>query len=582
MKKICFIVVAFCCAVALASSTTAPFSAEHYLSYVKYLASDQLKGRGNNLPELSKAASYIEGRFRKAGLKDFASLDGYRQYFEVTAQVDLLAGSHLQIGAQRYALDKDFSLLSFADRSDAGERRKEGPVLLLMSGSGPAIFCGHGVAAIQGDYDDYAGKEVHGKVAVVLDGAPSLTEKQKPLVHSDLLSKIVLAKNKGAAALLLVRDPSHFSSRGAEQMGMPAFAVTPELAANLLGVDAAQLGNPHAEFHPAALQWNVHLEKQRRRVANVVAYLAGSPMPQEWVVVGAHYDHLGLGERYALDPNAVGQPHNGADDNASGTAGVICLGENFAGHQPPLARGIVFIAFAGEELGLLGSAYFVDHLPAEVKRVAAMVNMDMIGRPQGKFFLGGVGTAKEFPELLKDWHADLKIEVSDNIPGGSDHVSFTAHGIPALFFFSGLHSDYHKATDDWEKIDVPKALEVLDVARQAVRSLTASEMALHFTQPAEPKSSGGGSGYGAYFGSVPDFASGVNGVRFSDVAQGSPAHQAGLRGGDTLVKFDGKPVENLYDFTYALRSHAPGQTVEVEYLRDGKLLKASVTLGTRN
>ena len=401
-------------------------------------------------------------------------------------------------------------------------------------------------------------------------------------MYSDLLSKIMLAKNQHAAALVLVRDPSHFSSRGAEEMGIPAFAVTQGVAAALLGVDAAQLTNPHVELHPAVLNWDMQIEKQRRRVANVVAYLAPSPLPEEWVVVGAHYDHLGLGERYALDPKAVGQPHNGADDNASGTAGVICLGENFTRRKPAQSRGIVFVTFAGEELGLLGSAHFVEHLPPEIKRVAAMINMDMIGRPHEKIFLGGVGSAGEFPGLIKDLHTELQIEASDTGLGGSDHVSFISHGIPALFFFTGLHADYHKATDDWQKIDVPKALEVLDVARQAVAILTTRQTALHFTKPPEPKSGGGGSGYGAYFGSIPDFGSSVKGVRFSDVNPGSPAQKAGLRGGDTLVKFDGTPIENLYDFTYALRSHAPGQTVEVEYLRDGKLAKASVTLGVRN
>jgi hypothetical protein len=586
------------------------------MAHIRYLASDELKGRGNNQPELEKAAVYIEKALRRAGLKSFPSVNGYRQFFEITAETKVGQESRLQIGNVTYRLEKDFSLLAFSDQT---------------SGQGEAILCGYGITSADAGYDDYAGKEVRGKVVVVLDGYPRLPEKQdRVALLSDTMSKIVHAKNQGAAALAIVREPQTIPSRAAERMGITAFAVTHQFASALFGVPVDQWTNPHASLKPAELNWRLKIEERRKKVANVIGYIAPnapaaishptldiphsrfpiplSPFPipdnpqsafrnpqsrdpqstirnpqfpEEWIVVGAHYDHLGLGEKFALDPKAVGQPHNGADDNASGTAGILCLAQAIAARPAPLRRGVIFVTFAGEELGLLGSNYFVKHLPKEAKRVTAMINMDMVGRAQGKIYLGGVGTASEFRDLLKDLHTPLQIEVSQSGLGGSDHMSFTSQGIPSLFFFSGLHSDYHKATDDWQKINASAAMEVLDLVDQVIEKLASSTQPLHFTSVAEPKVAGGGSGYGAYFGSVPDFAQDVKGVRFADVREGSPAQKAGLKAGDVLIKFDSKPIENLYDFTFALRSHMPGDVVEVEVVRGDRTLKAKVTLEKR-
>ncbi|HEY3132781.1 MAG TPA: M20/M25/M40 family metallo-hydrolase [Acidobacteriota bacterium] len=584
------------------------FPPDQYLAHIKYLASDELKGRGNNQPELEKAAGYIEKEFRRSGLKAFPSLNGYRQFFEITAETRVGARSQLKAAGKTFRLDNDFSLLSFSDQ---------------VSGETEAVFCGYGIDSADAGYNDYAGKEVRGRVVVVLDGYPKLAEKQERVaLLADTNSKIVLAKNQGASALaIVVEHPGVYPSRRAERMGIISFAVTAQLATSLLGAPPDQWNNPHASLSRAPLTWNMQIEEKKKEVANVVGYLPAaegaqpetsrSPNPQsaspsphsaihnpqsaihnphsaihnpqskEWLVVGAHYDHLGLGEKFALDPKALGQPHNGADDNASGTAAVLCLARELASNHSRFQRGIIFVAFAGEELGLLGSGYFVKNLPAEAQHVVAMVNMDMIGRSKGKIYLGGVGTAQEFGALVTSLVTPLKIETSQSGLGGSDHMSFTVRGIPALFFFSGLHSDYHKATDDWQKINVETSMEVLDLVGQAVAKLAASTSPLHFVAVAEAKPAGGGSGYGAYFGSIPDFAQDIKGVRFSDVRQGSPAQKAGLRAGDVLVRFDGKPIENLYDFTFALRSHAPGQTVEVECIRDGKPLKATVTLEKR-
>jgi hypothetical protein len=372
-------------------------------------------------------------------------------------------------------------------------------------------------------------------------------------------------------------------------MGIPAFTVSPAVMSAILGVDSDYSISSEAVLAPVRMNWDLKVHQRKKRIANVVAYAAPRDAISEWIVVGAHYDHLGLGEKFALDPGAVGQPHNGADDNASGTAGVLSLARVLGRDAAKLRRGVIFVAFAGEELGLLGSAHFVKNLPPEAGRIAAMVNLDMIGRPRGKIYLSGVGSALEFEQMVRDLptpvqiEKPLAVETSQSSMAGSDHVSFTQHGIPALFFFSGLHSDYHKASDDWDKIDSHSTVQVLEIVRQLVENLATSTAELHFVRMPETRITdrSSGSGYGAYFGSVPDFSQEEGGVRFADVQQGGPAYKAGLRAGDLLVRFDGQPISNLYDFTYALRSHAAGQAVDVECVRDGRTIKTTVTLEQR-
>ncbi|MBI2822792.1 MAG: M20/M25/M40 family metallo-hydrolase [Acidobacteria bacterium] len=548
------------------------FSAGEFLAHVKYLASDELKGRGNNRPELEKAASYIEREFRRAGVQPFPSLGGYRQPFEITAEVEVDKASRLRLGSKTYRLPRDFSLFSFSEQP---------------AGSAEAVFCGYGVVAPDAGYDDYAGKAVAGKVAVVLDGVPELPGGQRNSRLGGALSKIMTARHRGATALILLRSPAKVPSNAAERVGIPAFAVAPAVISALWGVSPEQLKDPHASLAPLQVSWDLKVRERRKTVSNVVAYVAPPEKPQEWIVLGAHYDHVGLGEKFALDPAAAGQPHNGADDNASGTAGVLSLARVLAADSSRFSRGVILVAFAAEEMGLLGSAHFVRNFPAEAQRVVAMVNLDMIGRAQGKIYINGTGSAREFGPLLAGLNPPLpierplKVETSQSSVAGSDHISFLQRGIPALFFFSGLHSDYHKATDDWQKINSESAVQVLELVRQVLEKLATSTGALQFVKVAEPQPAGGGSGYGAYFGSIPDFGQDAGGVRFSDVQPDSPAYKAGLRGGDILTKFDGKPIDNLYDFTFALRSHAPGETVEVEYIRGDATIKAKVTLGKR-
>jgi hypothetical protein len=331
---------------------------------------------------------------------------------------------------------------------------------------------------------------------------------------------------------------------------------------------------------------DVDIETLHATVNNVLAYLPGKT--NEYIIIGAHYDHLGHGNASSLAPSEIGKIHPGADDNASGTAGVLELARIFTRRAERLERGILFMTFAGEELGLLGSADWVKEPTRPLGDAVAMINMDMIGRIRdNKVYVGGVGTGTTFKPLLEKVAAkyDFKLAYSAGGYSASDHTSFVVKSVPSLFFFSGLHSDYHKPSDTWEKIDPNSAARLIDLIAAVATGLASAPERLQFVKVEEPTSGGTGQGevrsYGPYFGSIPDFGETENGVKFADVRPGSPAAKAGLKAGDVLVQFRDKPIKNLYDFTDALRRSKIGDVVQVKVLRDGQLVTASVTLEQR-
>jgi hypothetical protein len=319
---------------------------------------------------------------------------------------------------------------------------------------------------------------------------------------------------------------------------------------------------------------------------NVVAIIPGSSraLRGEIVVVGAHYDHLGLGGFGALDPDSTGKVHNGADDNASGTAALLEIGRMLAQRQP--ARTVVLVAFSGEELGTLGSSYFVHHsVPQPIDSLYAMLNLDMVGRLRNARLQAlGAGTAREFPALLDSLNTPPRfdLQASGDGWGPSDHSVFYATRHPVLHFFTGLEEDYHRSTDDWEKLNVAGIAQVAGFVADLAWSLASRPGPLTFVDSPRPQTAIGGSGYGAYLGTIPDMSGGVSdGVRITGVRAGSPAEQAGLKAGDVITAIGDKHIGNLYDMTDALRSHQAGDTVVVASRRDGVERRATTVLGKR-
>jgi aminopeptidase YwaD len=578
---------------------------ETYLAHIKYLASPELKGRRTGTPELEKAAAYIARQFHSVGLKPVEG--SYMQEFEITARTALGKGSRL-------------SLVIGQRITELWEQRDFVPLSLSTNGEtmGPLVFAGYGISAPEYHYDDYEKIDARGKIVLVLrhepqeDDEKSLFAGKNYTVHSELASKVANAKLHGAAAVLLVNDlPNHPGDDnrldaftpvvGTEDYGLLVAQISVKYASELIagaghdlpGLMTAidrDLKPQSFELPPDdAARLTVNIVKEQRIVHNVAGFWPG--LTREYVILGAHYDHLGLGEQYSLAPSQIGTVHPGADDNASGTAGVIELARAIVASGRH-TRGFLFLCFAGEEEGLLGSAYFANHPLEPLGDAVAMINMDMIGRLRDdKVYVGGIGTGSTFKPIVEKAAKDAGLQDDISEVGGygsSDHTSFTSKGVPTLFFFSGLHSDYHKPSDTWEKINAEDAVKLLDEVDEVAVTLADSAERPQFVRvqpPAHPEmgtpAASSGGGYGPYFGSIPDFGGTAKGVRFSDVRDGSPAAKAGFKAGDIMIEFDGKKIDNLYDFTYALRQHKPGDTVLVKVLRNDQSVEAQVLLTKR-
>ena len=322
----------------------------------------------------------------------------------------------------------------------------------------------------------------------------------------------------------------------------------------------------------------VSVERSDAEVKNVVGVLEGKgPLAEECVVIGAHYDHLGWGGPGSLEPNQKAI-HNGADDNASGVAVLLEVARMLAGRSEELSRTIVFVAFTGEESGLHGSSHYVQNPLIPLDRTVAMLNMDMVGRLRDdKLMVSGSGTAKSFADLLDrlNHRYGFQLTKSPSGYGPSDQMLFYAKQVPVLHFFTGTHEDYHRPSDDFERLNVPGMRRVAALVADAAVAIAKGPERPEYVALTPPVRSGG---HRPYFGSIPDFARQGEGYALSGVTKGSPAERAGLRGGDVLVRFGESKVGNLEDFDNALRRWKGGDRVRVVVQRDGQEQMFEVTL----
>jgi hypothetical protein len=587
----------------------AAINSSRWLNDARYLSSPEMKGRGSGLPELDKAADYIANEFRRAGLEPIGS--SFFQPFTASTGADLGRENVLAAvgpAARTYRLRTDFIPLSFSGSGDK---------------TGALAFAGYGITAPEYNYDDYKGIDVSGRIVLVLRHEPQETEEgsifrgRETTRHAEFVNKAINARNHGAIALLVVNDPVNHSGRddrlvpfgaasGPENLGIPVVQIKQEVATAWMqqaGYSLIELQkaidrdlSSQSRLLPESLKINLKADVRQVRsdLKNVIGVLRGSDpkLRDEYIVIGGHYDHLGYGEQGgSMAPSQTGQIHHGADDNASGTAGVMELARILSQERSGLRRSVLFMLYSGEELGLLGSAHYVQQPLVPIDRTIAMLNLDMIGRlNNNKLFVGGTGTSPGFRKLLEGENgaSGFDLDFSELGYAASDHASFGRSGVPVMFFFTGLHADYHKPSDTWEKLDPVGTAKILELVARVTRRIDATDARPAYTAP-PPRGRGGSRtadappqpGYGVYFGSMPEFGYSEPGVKFADIREGSPASVAGLRAGDVLIKFDGSEIRSLEDFTYALQGKQPGDTVAVVVRREGKDFQASVKLGRR-
>lgn len=581
------------------AADAAAIDAARFQANVRHLSSPALRGRATGSPEMEKAARFLAAEFRKAGIPPAPGAADYFQRFPVTTNARLGTKNSLSAvtpqGARKFKPGADFQPYNFS-----ASGRFQGEV----------VFAGYGITAPEYNYDDYAGLDVKDKIVLIVRHEPQEFNEKSVFAgnaytrHAQLDSKAVNAKMHGARAVLFVNDvPNHtdadtvdrFSRNvGPGRTELPFVQVTAATAEPWLALAKINLkqwiSDVDSDLKPrsAALaglsvEMNIDVRRETRQVPNVVAYLPGDTA--EHIIIGAHYDHLGMGEQSSMAPNQAGKAiHPGADDNASGAAGLIELAHYFKS-LPNRKRGVLFIAFTAEEIGLLGSAYYANNPLLPIENAITMINMDMIGRiKDNRVFLGGAGTGSSFKELVeavKSAHP-LALDLSDQGGyGSSDHMSFYVKRVPVLFFFSGIHNDYHRPSDTWDKINHQDAARLLNLIGDAgSRLLNATERAayIRLADPRPQATASASMGAGPWFGSVPDMSETAGGFRLADVRDGSPAHKAGLKAGDLVYEFAGKPVTSLMEFTYVLRAHKPGDTVLVKWRRGDQAMQAEVTL----
>lgn len=561
-------------------------TAEEIKQHITYLASDELEGRMTGTDALYEAADFLKKEFESYGLKPL--FDGsYFQEFPFMEKLEL-GDNELTIvinGTEKsFKLSKDFTALGFTDNKEV---------------KGNLVFAGYGITAKDLNYDDYANIDVKDKIVIVYRNHPDMkTPHSKFDQYSSLRYKTTTARDKGAIGIIFINTKDNKEDvlvdfkydNAAKITGISVLSAKRECFSfiSLLDIqnqiDSTLTPKSYLVESGINAEISTEVNEVRGTSINVGAYLdAGNEkFKDEYLVLGAHFDHLGWGGDNSL---YMGEPliHNGADDNASGTTGLLELAEKFASIKNQLDRKIVFIAFSGEELGLLGSSYVVNNFPLPIENDITMINMDMIGRLNDKndLIVYGTGTSSKWKNILDNKNDyDFNLTFNDEGFGPSDHSSFYGKKVPVLFFFTGTHSDYHKPSDDADKINLAGQEKLLKYVYDVALTIANSETRPDYIS-VERKDTGKMTGTKVYVGTVPDFAGEVDGYKLGGVTDGSPAAKAGLQAGDIITQFGEKKISNIYDFTYALGNYVPGDKVKVLVKRGEEVLTIEIELGSR-
>lgn len=558
-------------------------------NHVKYLASDELQGRGSGTEGNRRAGAYIAEFFKANGIAPLGS--DYYQRFTVptgyTIKPETKAKFFIKVIPQGVAPESvkpvsmswktsnDYTPLAFSDNGTA---------------AGEIAFVGYGISNPTAGYDDYAGIDVKGKILVIIRGTPEkkADPHSKFAEHASLRTKVTVARDKGAAAIIFVSQPSD----SADQL-MPLKHETAMGKSGIIAVHCTRTiidkifprerKMPFAEKDIIATQKpssfilpnitaeiTVGLEQQMSETANIIGVIRGTnpARAEEYIAIGAHYDHLGMGEYGSLYAGKKLLPHYGADDNASGTAAIMEIAARFA--QNPLERPIIVMAFSGEEMGLLGSAHYVKNPQVPNAQIAAMINLDMVGRlKDNKLNVHGTGSSSKWNgwiDSLATLH-QFELSKSEDGFGPSDHSSFYGQDRPVLFFFTGLHSDYHRPTDTWDKINYAGEVRIIDFVSTVISSIASMKTLPDFVKVKQSADASRPMKFSVTLGVIPDYSDNPKGLKITGVRENSAAAKAGIQADDIIIKLGETTIKNIYDYTYALSKFKAGDEAMITVLR---------------
>ena len=547
-------------------------AADRYRNDVAWLADDERGGRGLGSQGLADAADWLEEQFAAIGLEPAGENGGFRQRFEAVVEVERGSAAQLLIGGDEIPAD-EFMIPGFSAGATI---------------SADVIFAGWGIDSDEHGINDYDGIDAKGKIVLVRrfspqDGVFEDEKIQRRL--SDLRYKAFTAREHGAVGLL-VADLPIGDEQDEEEPPFPKMRADPQGDA---GIPVAVIKRSQAERliqQPQVVKLTSELIEHKKNVDNIVARLSAIERLPGSVLLGAHYDHLGYGGEGSLAPES-NEPHNGADDNASGTAALLEAARSLVEHRDELKRDVVFVAFTAEEAGLLGSSELARNpLPGLAPAgLVAMLNMDMVGRLRNNrvSILGG-DSAEEWDALIQPHCDALKIgcKLGGDGYGPSDQTPFYAAGVPVLHFFTGAHDNYHRPSDDVVYLNASGGARIAHLVADIALDLTATE-GLTYKESEAPEPQGDSRSYGASLGTIPDYTGAPDnrlGMLLAGVRAGGPADLAGLQRGDRIIELAGREVRDIYDLMYVLRDAKPGEEATFVAERGDERIEGSVTFGT--
>ena len=551
------------------------------LEHIKYLSSDKLEGRSPGSEGSKKAIKYISKHWEAQGIIP-AGTKKYEQAFSYINKVSLGSRNILRVrnSKSRYKIKKDFIPIGW---SGSGNLDAE------------VVFVGYGFDIDDSlSWNDYLNVDVKNKWVLMFSDGPDGNSPHSPYgYHKKMYNKVIAARDRGAGGILFAEriekeklNPLVYR-QSASSAGLPIIQITHAIANDILGNNERTISELRLIIDKklSSLSFiidrkvsaSVNLKLEKETATNIVGLIEGSDpvLKNEYIIIGAHYDHLGYGGHMSgsLNPDSL-QIHNGADDNASGTAGVLELSHKLMMNKHLLGRSIITICFDAEEKGLLGSKFYTQNPSKNLEQTAIMINMDMIGRlNENAITIGGVGSAKILSNILEDVKNKHALTIDKNIGGmdfgRSDHASFYRENIPVLFFFTGAHEDYHKPSDDWDKIDYQGEKDILNFLYDLIIELSMIKEKPGFTEVTNNDTDNQSPSFNVTFGVIPSYGSQKVGMEIDGISRkNGPADKAGMIKGDIIIEINGKKVRNIYDYMSRLADLNSGDKIKVKIIRD--------------